>query len=73
VNGLDLARLRSAVAGASDTVLPEIGRCQPLLRGRQLLMKDALAARLGQWLRPDELAALARLLPPLRDFSRTQP
>ena len=67
------ARLRNAVAGASDAELPEIGRCQPLLRGRQSLMTDVLAARLGQWLRPDELAALARLLPPLRDFSRTQP
>jgi cyclohexadienyl dehydratase len=73
VNGLDLARLRGAVAGASDAVLPEIGRCQPLLLGRQSLMTDALAARLGQWLRPDELAALAQYLPPLRDFSRTQP
>jgi cyclohexadienyl dehydratase len=73
VNGLDLARLRSAVAGASDAVLPEIGRCQPLLRGRQSSMTDALAARLGQWLRPDELAALAQYLPPLQDFSRIQP
>ena len=70
---VSLARLRSAVAGASDAVLPEIRRCQPLLRGRPELMADMLAGRLGQWLRPDELAALPRLLPPWQDFTRPRP
>jgi hypothetical protein len=70
---VSLARLRSAVAGASDAVLPEIRRCQPLLRNRPEVMADMLAGRLGQWLRPDELTALARLLPPRRDFTRPRP
>lgn len=70
---VSLARLRSAVAGASDAVLPEIRRCQSLLMGRPELMADMLAGPLGQWLRPDELTALARLLPPWRDFTRPRP
>ncbi len=72
-DNVSLARLRRAVAGASEAVLPEIRRCQPLLRGRPELMADMLAGRLGQWLSPDELAALTRLLPPWQDFTRPRP
>ena len=72
-DNVSLSRLRSAMAGASDAILPEIRRCQPLLMNHSERVVNMLAGRLGQWLRPDELGALARQLPPWRDFTRPRP
>ena len=69
--GLTLARLRGAVAGTSDALLPEIRRCRGVLAGHAEVMDTVLRNRLGDWLDQAQLDELRKRLPPRRNFSRT--
>lgn len=69
VSGMTLAGLRGAVAGTSDALLPEIGRCQRVLAGQGELLERVLRNRVGDWLDTDQIKHLLERLPPQRDFS----
>lgn len=67
--GMTLAGLRDAVAGTSDSLLPEIGRCQGVLTGHVALLERVLLRRVGDWLDAEQVQHLLDRLPPRQDFS----